>query len=100
MVPSKVFYLVGGTSVIIGNCRGDFGESQTHGQRDVTFQYNIRYHREITPARIEFLSAQRDEHGVNETVELTELQERLTLTDTQIRAAGLAGNRQLLRQHN
>ena len=96
--PVHVFYLGDGTSVRMGNCAGDFGESQTHGQRDVAFQYRIRYHREITPERIEFLISQPDEQGVDETVELTELQERLTLNATQIRAAAMSRDRQLLRQ--
>ena len=53
-----VFYMSDGTSVRMGNCEGDFGVSQTHGQRDVAFQYRIRYHREISPERVEFLSSQ------------------------------------------
>jgi len=93
-----VFYLGGGTSVRMGNCGGDFGVSQTHGQRDVAFQYRIRYHREITRDRIEFLTTQPEEQGVNETVELTELRERLTLTDAQIRAAAMSNDRRVLRR--
>jgi hypothetical protein len=93
-----VFYLGDGTSVRMGNCGGDFGASQTHGQRDVAFQYRIRYHREITRDRIEFLTTQPEEQGVNETVELTELRERLTLTDAQIRAAAMSGDRRVLRR--
>ena len=53
-----VFYLGDGTSVRMGNCAGDFGESQTHGQRDVAFQYKIQYQRTITPERIQMLSQQ------------------------------------------
>ena len=54
----QVFYLGDGTSVRMGNCGGNFGESQTHGQRDIAFQYRIKYHREISPDRIEALSNQ------------------------------------------
>ena len=94
----QVFYLGDGTSVRMGNCAGNFRASQTHGQRDVAFQYRIRYHREITPERLEFLSEPTGEDGVVGGEQLAELQERLTLLETRIRAAAMSRDRQLVRQ--